>query len=495
MRSRILIVFGLFAITVFVYLPIHRFGFVEFDDPYYVYDNSQLAGGLSGQNLRFAFTSFIGANWNPLVWLSFELDQVLFHLDPRAMHIENVLLHCIAAAILFLLLCQATGSQWRSAAVAALFAVHPMHVESVAWISERKDVLSTPLLFAAIAMYVAYARAGTSSRKVAFYATALLLYALSLLAKSMGVTLPGILLLLDAWPLRRSSIQRPLSDLKLRDKLPFAVLALASSIMAMVAQQSLGAITPLAFPQRISNAIVCMVIYAGKLFFPATLAVYYPMPASRPIEAILAAAVLILIITTVAWRFRNACPYLLVGWCWFTGTLVPVIGLVQVGGQAMADRYSYLPSIGLFIATVWAAADFLRIMVRNTTARRALSASIAIACVAVLSVVANRQVEYWRDNRILFAHAMQVTENNDVAAAMLGGDARRQGDIPSAISYFAQAIEFNPANAGAHDQLGLCLIEAAPAQAVREFKFAVRYAPNNTAYRKHLAESMKIVRP
>jgi hypothetical protein len=491
MRSRILIVLGLFAITALVYLPVNRFGFVEFDDPYYVYDNPHLAGGLGAHNLKFAFTSFIGANWNPLVWLSFEIDQLFYHLNPHAMHVENVLLHGIAAAILFLLLADATACRWRSAAVAALFSVHPMHVESVAWISERKDVLSTPLLFASMAMYVRYARAISTRFKIACYLTALLAYALSLSAKSMGVTLPGILLLLDLWPLRRSSIAKPLATSKLLDKLPFAGLAIASSIVAMFAQRWAGAITVLSFSQRISNAIVCVMIYAGKLFVPTALAVYYPLPASRPIEAVLAAAVSILLITAIAWRLRSACPYLLVGWLWFAGTLVPVIGLVQVGGQAMADRYSYLPSVGLCIAVVWITTDLVRRMIQNESVRLILSASLAALAITIVATLARRQTGYWHDNQTLFARALDVTENNGVAAVMLGGDARKQGDLHAAVSYFSLAIQFNPADANAHDQLGLCLIDAAPVQAIGEFQSAVRCDPKSIPYRLHLVDALQ----
>jgi tetratricopeptide (TPR) repeat protein len=491
MRSRILIVLGLLAVVALVYLPVSRFGFVEFDDPYYVYDNPHLAAGLCPANLTFAFTSFIGANWNPLVWLSFELDQMLFHLNPHAMHVENVVLHGITTVILFLLLAEATGCQWRSATVAALFAVHPMHVESVAWISERKDVLSTPLLFAAIAMYVRYARSKVTKTRAGYYAVALLLYALSLSAKSMGVTLAGILLLLDLWPLQRSSINQSISKWKLLDKLPFVALAAAASIVTMIAQRSAGAITALPFSLRISNAVVCMVIYISKLVFPTGLAVYYPLPSSRPVEAVVACAVLILLITAIAWRLRRNCPYLLIGWLWFVGTLLPVIGLVQVGGQAMADRYSYLPSVGLFIAIVWGALDLIRRVIHSATARAILCSSLAVLIITAYAVLARRQTGSWQNNQTLFARALDVTDGNTVAAVMLGRDARLQGDPGSALSYLSLALRFNPNDADAHDQVGLCLADTAPARAIGEFESAVRDDPKSVMYRLHLADELQ----
>ena len=469
-------------LTAAVYWPVRHFSFVELDDPYYVYGNADLAAAHGTAALRYAFTTFTGGNYHPLVWLSFLFDRWAWHLAPGPMHAENAALHAASGVLVLLLLADATGRLGRATVCAAVFAVHPMHVESVAWISERKDVLSTVWLLAAACAYVRFARTGRGT----WYVGTLGCYALSLSAKSMGVTLPLVLLLLDGWPLGRL---RGAVWPRVREKLPLLAVAAAASVVAVVAQRSVGATAAVATTpgQRLGNAAVSYVRYVGDLFWPTDLAAFYPF---RPVPTVAAAtsAALLVAVTVLALRLRGRRPYLPVGWLWFIGTLLPVSGVVQVGMAAMADRYTYVPSIGLSVAVVWLVADLVR-------AIRWVGPAMATATVAALAVACGRQVGYWRDTQTLFAHAVAVTDGNYLALTELGREAMRRGDVVMAARDLNAAIDARPDFAPAYANLGRCLLRTGhPSEAAEAYRAAVHFAPADAASRKGLAEAVRASR-
>ncbi|MGH9361727.1 MAG: tetratricopeptide repeat protein, partial [Thermoanaerobaculia bacterium] len=346
---------GLALLTVLVFAPVVRHDFVSLDDPAYVTGNAQVRRGLTAEGFRWAWGNEVAGNWHPLTMLSHMLDAELHGLDPGGHHLTSLLLHAANAVLLFVLLRRLTGAAGRSAAVAALFAVHPLHVESVAWIAERKDVLSAFFFFLALLAWSGYARRPSSWR----YLLALLAFALGLLAKPMVVTLPLVLLLLDVWPLGRLPLaaaaerRRALGPL-LREKLPFVLLALGAAAVALVTQrEAMSPLAALSLGRRIANALLAYAAYLSDTVWPRGLAVFYPLPGALPAWRVALAAVLLAALTALALARLHRSPWLAVGWLWFVGMLLPVIGLLQVGSQARADRYTYLPSIGLFVALVW----------------------------------------------------------------------------------------------------------------------------------------------
>ncbi len=463
------------ALTAAVYAAAGRFPFVQLDDPYYVSANDDLRRAGPAAAVRYAFTTFTGGNWHPLVWLSFFADRWAWELDPGPMHAENVALHAVSAVLVLALLADATGCAGRATVCATVFAVHPTHVESVAWISERKDVLSTVWLLAACCCHVRFARTGRGR----WYAALLGCYGLSLSAKSMGVTLPFVLLLLDAWPLGRL---RGAVGRRVLEKVPLLAMAAAAAAVAVAAQRSVGATRALATTpaERAGNAAVAVLRYAGDFVWPADLAVFYPF---RPVPAAAAVAAVgaLVAITTIALRFRRGRPYLPVGWLWFVGTLVPVSGaVVQVGMQARADRYAYFPSVGLSVAVVWLAADALA---------RAGPAVAAVA-VAALAVAGHRQVAVWRENRTLFEHAIAVTDGNYFALNYLADDAVRRGDLATAVADLNRSLDDRDDYAPTWADLGRCAaIAGRPADAAAAYAQAVRLAPGDAAARAGLAEA------
>jgi hypothetical protein len=465
-------------LTAAVYRPVGRFDFVDLDDPYYVSNNPALtASHGTADVLRYACTTFTGGNYHPLVWLSYLFDRWAWHLSPGPMHVENGALHAVSGGLVLLLLADATGRWGRAAVCAALFAVHPMHVESVAWVSERKDCLSTVWLLATACCYVRFAR--TDHRR--WYAAMVACYALSLSAKSMGVTLPFLLLLLDAWPLDRL---RGAVRSRVVEKLPLLAMAAAAAAVAVVAQWSVGATAAMSTTpvDRLGNAAVSTVRYLGDLFWPTGLAAFYPYQPVPPTAAVVSLALLIAV-TLVAVRLRTRRPYLLVGWLWFLGTLLPVSGVVQIGMQAMADRYTYFPSIGLSVAVVWLLADV-------ASGIRWLAPVLATTAVACLTVAGARQVEFWRDSRTLFAHAVEVTDDNYLALNGLGRDAMRRGDLPAAARYLNAALDARRDFAPAYANLGRCLLLTGhPTEAADAYRNAVRLAPADPALRAALADA------
>lgn len=462
------------------YAPVRHFDFVNFDDPDMVSANPHVRQGLTFAGLRWAFTSVEAANWFPVTRLSHMLDYQLFGSNSGGHHAVNVLLHALAAMVLFLFLSRATGALWPSALVAFLFALHPLHVESVAWVSERKDVLSALFWFLSLWAYVGY----TQRPSVRRYLLVAAWFVLGLMAKPMVVTLPYVLLLLDWWPLRR-----PINVALLREKVPlFALSALASAATWLVQTQA-GAVEALAaFPlgMRFENALAAYCVYIVKMFWPTGLAVFYPYPASFALWQAALAATVLAGISVLALRARRRAPYLAMGWFWYLGTLLPVIGLVQVGAQARADRYTYVPEIGLAIALVWGMADWLR---RWPRARVALAAAVSLACLPVTRA----QVAHWRNSETLFRHALAVTSANDVAEHNLGNYLMDvPGRLPEAIAHLEASLRLYPQSAKAHTDLGAALarVPGRLPEALAEYQAALRLAPDSPIAHNSLGSTL-----
>ena len=452
-RQTWLICLGLALAIVAAYAPVWRAGFINYDDPAYVTANPDVQAGLTWHGIVWALTTGHASNWHPLTWISHMLDVELFGMNPLGHHLTNVVLHLANSVLLFLLLQRMTQSTWPSAMVAALFGLHPMHVESVAWVSERKDVLSTLFWMLSIGAYARWVQGGGAGapnpRK--WRNVSLVLFGLGLAAKPMLVTLPLVLLLLDFWPLQR--LQVPLSRL-LVEKMPFFILAAASCAATFLAQFRGGTVMPLsrlAFGMRLANALVSCARYLAKLFWPAHLAVAYPMFRWPLWDVAGAVALLLLISAWALWRVRSQ-PWLAVGWLWFLVTLGPVIGIVQVGMQSMADRYSYIPSIGLFIGVVWAARDMGRYA--GSRAPAILGALAAAICL----VLTARQVTFWENSETLFEHAIHTTKNNYVAYDSLGRCVEIKGRTNDAIHYMETAVRLQPGYVFSLDDLGRVLL-------------------------------------
>ncbi|HEY7416059.1 MAG TPA: tetratricopeptide repeat protein, partial [Ktedonobacteraceae bacterium] len=466
-----------------------RYDFVNYDDPSYVYQNTRITSGLSLSNVVWAFTHVHSENWHPLTTLTHMLDCQLYGLKAGWHHFSNVFLHTIAVVLLFLALERMTGAFWRSAFVAAVFAVHPLHVESVAWIAERKDVLSGVFFMLTLLAYFHYARAPSGGR----YLTLAVVVALGLMSKPMLVTLPFVLLLLDYWPLarlqaRQAGFIRRLSQLIL-EKIPLIALSAASGIVTFLAQRgAIGWTEQLSVSARISNAIATYVVYIFQMLWPAKLAVFYPHPENRlPMWTITLSLVLLVGITIAASLLRKKAPYLIVGWLWYLGMLVPVIGLVQVGWQGHADRYTYLPQIGLYIAVTWAVAD----LTASWRFQRAVLAAASVLIVATLSWCAWLQTSYWRDSETLFTHALAVTRNNDVALNNLGIIFLDRGQLDDAVSKLRAAIDLRPENGPAHDNLAKALLrEGRVSEAMVHYRKFLEIEPGNIEARNTLGTAL-----
>ena len=439
---------ALAAAVTCAYALVVRCDFIAFDDNSHVYENPLVIHGLSWAGVRDAFTHFHASLWIPLTWVSLMADVSLFGMNPGAMHAVNLALHTASTLVLFSMLRRATGSLWASAFVAALFGLHPINVESVAWVAERKNVLSTFLCLIALHAYVRYAE----KPRAIFYVAAWLCAALSLLAKPMAVTLPCALLLLDHWPLRRWG-RVPWMRL-VAEKIPFVLLSAGACWMAMHAPQERGALVTtetLPLAARASNALVSYVAYLGTMLWPSGLAVYYPHPIDAQPALAAAAAVVLLAISALAVVWWKKRPYLLAGWCWYLGVLVPVLGLVQVGSQARADRFTYLPQLGIFVALTWLVKELW-----PASQRRALAAfaSLALAACAVLTA---RNVTTWMDSVSLFEHAAAVTKNNSCAHTNAGLARARLGDYGAAVAHFQASLRITPDQAAIWNQFGAAL--------------------------------------
>jgi protein O-mannosyl-transferase len=417
------------------------------------------------------------------------LDCQLHGLNAGWHHFTNVFLHCLAVVLLFVALERMTGALWRSAFVSAVFAVHPLHVESVAWIAERKDVLSALFFMLTLLAYLHYTRAPSIGR----YVTVGLVFAFGLMAKPMLVTLPFVLLLLDYWPLgrfeaRRSNTVRQLKRLVL-EKIPLITLSAVSSIVTFLAQRgAIGWTEQLPMSERISNAFVACVVYVRQMFWPARLAVFYPHPENRlPGWEVSLALIVLVGITAAAFVFRKKAPYFVIGWLWYLGMLVPVIGLLQVGWQGHADRYTYLPQIGLYIAVTWAVTD----LTRSWRFQRIALGAAAVSTVGALSCRAWLQTSYWRDSETLFTHALAVTRNNDVALNNLGIIFLDKGQLDEAVSKLQAAIDLRPENAPAHDNLAKALLKKGQvAEAMVHYRKFLELEPANVEARNTVGTAL-----
>ncbi|MEY2560088.1 MAG: hypothetical protein QOG51_503, partial [Verrucomicrobiota bacterium] len=449
----------LIAITWVVFGQTVYFDFINFDDGEYVYKNPGVTNGLTLAGIVRAFTHSHAANWHPLTWISHMLDCQLYGLSPGGHHATNVAIHAANAVLLFLLVRQMTGALWRSAFVAALFAIHPLHVESVAWVSERKDVLSGLFFILTIGAYVRYARGTWSAKR---YALVFILFGCGLMCKSMLVTLPFVLLLLDYWPLKRFA-QRAGDGLTLKiarplvlEKLPLFALSLASCVMTVFAQNAaLRPLTAFSLPSRVGNAVVAYKDYLVQMFWPSNLAVFYPWDAARlSMPNILFSGILLLGISAMLFVARQR-RYLVTGWLWYLIMLVPVIGVIQVGNQARADRYTYLPQIGLYLLIAWAAADFCM----RWRYRRVFLAILSGIILIGLTISARIQASYWRNSESLWSEALSHTADNVIAELNLGEAVDKLGRTTEAIARFERVLQIDPNQPMVHASLGAILLK------------------------------------
>jgi len=467
--------------------------FINFDDHVYITENQHVQSGLTLKGVTWAFTTTHAANWHPLTWISHMLDCQLYGLNPSGHHLTNLVFHIASALLLFLVLERMTGSLWRSGFVAALFALHPLHVESVAWVAERKDVLSTFFWMLTMWTYIRYVEGPKLNR----YLLVLLFFTLGLLSKPMLVTLPFVLLLLDYWPLRRfqfaqsSGISKfptpkPINPsnqssmiLRLvREKAPFFILCAISSILTIFAQQKGGAVISLEnYPieNRIANALVSYVGYIEKMIWPRHLAIFYPHQEMLPIWKIVGSGLLLVCVSVLVIRAVRKHPYLVVGWFWYLGTLIPMIGLVQVGEQAMADRYTYVPLIGLFIMMAWGVPDILA----GWRFRKVVLSISTGLLLSLLMIVTNLQVKHWQNDITLFEHTLAATSNNFTIHYNLGLVLDRQGKTQEAIAHYAEALRIKPDFVRAHNNLGLVLVGQGKTQeAIAHYAEALRIKPD-----------------
>jgi Tfp pilus assembly protein PilF len=481
MRSPLVLSLILFVGTLVLYLPTLDSAFVNYDDPAYVTANAHVLRGLSWNNVAWAWTATVEANWHPLTWISHMVDVQIFGTNPRGHHVVSVLIHAFNVVLLFFVLRRGTGYVWRGAVVAGLFAIHPLNVECVAWIAERKSLLSMMSLLLTLAAYGWYA----SKRGFPRYVVVALLFALGLAAKPMIVTLPLLLLLWDYWPLGRAgsdSEQQSTTPLQLVvEKIPLLMLSAASSWITLYAQHAGGALGNtelLPLSQRAANAVYSYCAYIGKGIWPTGLAVFYPHPEGSLAMWKVAAAVLLLVaITALAWRYRGRQRYLLAGWLWYLVAMIPMIGVVQVGRQAMADRYAYLPFIGLFVIAVWGGAELFAQLELSSFA----AGAITVALLVVYASMAFLQINYWHNSYTLFSHALAVTSHNGIAEDNLGTSLMEMGRPDLAQGHFLAAAEFIPQLSTAHYNLGVLEQQQNHLDgARREYELALKYSSDTT---------------
>ncbi|HYG36436.1 MAG TPA: tetratricopeptide repeat protein [Clostridia bacterium] len=525
--------------TLAIFWQVARHDFVNYDDPDYVTANLRVQDGLKWESIIWAFKSGHASNWHPLTWLSHMLDCQLFGQNAAAHHLVNVAFHIVNTLLLFLVLRRMTGAHWRSAFVAALFALHPLHVESVAWISERKDVLSTLFFLLTLWAYTRYAvgekarfvelespklkpehrtastgrakernkkeEAGDhgaqnvnggvqdETRRWLYYGLALAFFALGLMSKPMLVTVPFLLLLLDYWPLGRLQFVWPGMAAKdylrlIAEKIPFFALSFASSVITFLVQREGGAVSSaLSLWDRVANAWVAYVRYLGKMFWPIDLAVLYPHPGQWPVWQVVACACLLAAITAAVILLVRRLPYLGVGWFWFLGTMVPVIGLVQVGLQSMADRYTYMPMIGLFVMLAWGVDG---VFSEGTGRKRVLAVIGVLAVVACMGLTA-RQLQFWRNSETLFQRAVEVTPKNYLAYNNLGFFYSSKGELDKAVDYYRKSIDINPAYEDALNNLGHALAgQRQFLEAIGYYEAALRVRPNHVEVHNNLGNAL-----
>ena len=470
-------------ITLLVYGQVRKHDFIIWDDPLYVTGNFNVQAGFHCDSILWAFTTNHGANWHPLTWLSHMLDYQLYGLAPSGHHLTNLWWHLLNCLLLFRILQSMTKEIWPSFFVAMLFAIHPLHVESVAWVAERKDVMSAFFWLLTTWLYLRYIRTPVLKN----YLPVTVSLGLGLMVKPMLVTLPFTLMLIDFWPLRRFQTRHSSISL-LKEKIPLFVLVLISIILTLWAQSSGEAIVSLnlkPMPLRIENAIISYGTYLYKFFWPVGLSVFYPYADSAfALWKLGFVSIILGGFSWFAWSSRHRFPYLLTGWLWFIGTLVPVIGIVQVGGQALADRYTYIPSIGFFIIIAWGIKDFLSL---RTSYKRSLALA-GMSTIIVLSILCYLQVQHWKDGITLFQHALSVQENNSLAHGCLGTTLIQQQNPEQAEKHLTRALELNPRYPEVLNDLGTILMDAGKYQeAIMHFSNAINLNPNYPEAHNNLA--------
>lgn len=503
-----------------VYWQVHDHAFLSYDDDIYITQNELVKTGLSTQGINWAFRSFHASNWHPLTWMSHMLDVQLFGLNAGAHHLVNLLLHILNTFLIIFLLKAGTGRVWSSWLVGALFALHPLHAESVAWIAERKDLLSSIWGILAIGSYAGYVK----KQSKPLYCAAVIFFIFGLLSKPMLVSLPLLLLILDFWPLQRYLLEKTRTILL--EKVPFALLSLISCIITFLAQQHGESVVSIASQPviaRFANAAVSYIAYLGKIFYPVGLAVFYPFPKTISFAISFGALALLILIFGAAVMWRKKYPFFLAGWLWYFIALVPVIGLVQVGEQAMADRYTYLPSLGIFVIISWG----IGAAIRKREALKPLFVCACIAALASLIVIARQQVSHWQNHYSLFSHTIKVTENNYSAHFQLGnalvgldrlGEAREQfsrsieifptakaynnlayvmekrGKLAAAAIHYKKAILLDHSSTEAHFNLGLIrLKEWSFEEAIQSFSAVLHYQPNNLKAKQNLLRAKRML--
>ena len=459
-------------------------GFV-FDDGPYVVRNEHVSTGVALSNIAWSLTGVHGANWHPLTWISHMTDVSIYGMRPMGHHATNLIFHIANVLLLLLVLNRMTKSLWKSVFVAALFAVHPLHIESVAWVTERKDVLSTFFWLLAMLAYVRYVDKPILSR----YMLILGAFVLGLMSKPMLVTLPFVLLLMDYWPLNRVKAGQSRWNL-IWEKTPLFALSAASSFITFWAQRKQGAVVSVStFPLglRIENALTSYVAYIWKMIWPARLAVFYPHPTKYEAGVVILAVVVLAVITLLVIKGARKHPFLTVGWLWYTGTLIPVIGLAQVGGQAMADRYTYIPLIGLFIIVAWGIPEIL-----PRFGNKASAPVLAGMVLLPLMISTMHQLGYWKNNITLFSHALAVTKSNQKAEYNLAYGYLVAGKLDMAIDHFRKAVCLNPNDADAHCNLGTALYgKGLVTQAIDEYSLAAQVNPGYAAAHYNLAIALR----
>jgi tetratricopeptide (TPR) repeat protein len=461
------------ACTLAVYWQAHGFAFINYDDNDYITQNPAVFHGLSWSSVKWAFTESLASNWHPLTWISHMADCQFFGVNAGAHHMVNVAWHIANAILLFFVLRRMTSRLWTSAFVAGLFALHPVHVESVAWIAERKDVLSTCFWFLSMWAYVGYARRGGALR----YMVTLLLFAMGLMAKPMLVTLPFVLLLLDYWPLARFEGGEKTRAL-IVEKIPFLALTVASCVVTFAVQfkEAVAPVDDLSVVQRLLNALVSYFDYVRMMFWPSGLAILYPLSVEAQWGEIVMAGLFVCGVSYFAFRLRRSHPYLITGWLWYLGTLVPVIGLVQVGNQSLADRYTYVPLIGLFIIVAWGVSDLMD----AKKIKQPLPAAAGCLVLAACAICSWMQVGYWKDSITLFRHALAVTRNNYVLMNNLGATLADAGHADEAIALYSEALRLKPDYANAHNNFGVALAAAGRFDdAIAHYEAALRAKPDS----------------
>jgi protein O-mannosyl-transferase len=499
-QTKYIIIALLLLTTIAVYWPAVSHEFVNYDDPAYVTGNVYVRKGFTLENIRWAFTTTLMGNWNPVTWFSHMTDIHLYGLDPRGHHLTSIIIHGLNTILLFIFLNRITGALWRSALVALIFSLHPLRVESVAWVSERKDVLSTFFFMITLLAYAFYVERPGIKR----YLVIMVSFALGLMAKPMLVTLPFVLLLLDYWPLCRlhayqhtsapvfgGTMAGPLTKATsnsrvVSEKLPLVLLSAVFSVIAVNAQRDAKALLSLpAYPvmQRVSNALLAYMNYLGKTFWPQDLAVLYPLQDQAAVTHAVVAFVFLAGVTLFCLWFSRRYPFLLTGWLWFMGTLVPVIGLIQVGLQATADRYTYIPSIGLSLVLVWSAAE------ATAKLRHRSMITLVLSGVLILSLIitTRRQLAYWENSITLFTHTLAVTENNYIAHANLGDALDKQGRYGEAMRHYGEALKIKPDEAFVYDKLATDLdIVGRPDDAVAYYRKSLQLDPGNAQVHNNL---------